>query len=65
MPKRKTVNDGPANFYVQMNPGNGTIVISFERPITWCVLSPEVAIKLGEQLIENAKQINASREGRA
>lgn len=57
MPKKKPVGDGAAAFFLTTDPANGFLLINFERAVRWFALTPEVAKKLGKDLIENAEQI--------
>jgi hypothetical protein len=57
---------GPAKFHVSTDPKNKIIMLIFDKPVAWVALTPEIAKKLGSDLVENAEKLSIpSLENRA
>jgi len=56
MPKKiKSDDEGPANFWVVNNKKEKIIFLNFDKPIAWVALTPEMAERLGMDLIKNSR----------
>jgi len=59
MPKKIRPDDqGPAKFHVSADPNNKIIMLIFDKPVAWVALTPEIARKLGSDLLENAEKLS-------
>lgn len=59
MPKKIRPDDtGPAKFHVSTDPKNKIITLIFDKPVTWVALIPEIALKLGNDLVKNADDLS-------
>jgi len=67
MPKKIRPDDqGPAKFHVSTDPVNKIIMLIFDKPVAWVALTPEIAKKLGSDLLENAENLSfVGERGRA
>ena len=67
MPKKIRPDDqGPAKFHVSADPNNKIIMLIFDKPVAWVAITPEIARKLGSDLLENAEKLSIlSLENRA
>jgi hypothetical protein len=67
MPKKIRPDDtGPAKFHVSTDPVNKIIMLIFDKPVAWVALTPEIAKKLGGDLLEDAENLSVrAAEGRA
>lgn len=55
----KPDDGGPAKFYVTTDPKTKLIFINYDKPTAWVALTPEIARRLGQDLIDNANSLGA------
>lgn len=51
-------DEGELAFAVGVNEQHGTVVLNFNKPVTWLGMGPEDAVRLAEMLIEKARAIS-------
>ena len=56
--KLRPDDDGPAKFHVNTDLKNKIVMLIFDKPVTWVALTPEIALKLGNDLVKNADDLS-------
>ncbi len=59
--KKPEAGNGPTNFCVTTVPSAGLIFLNFDNPVAWVALTPDMAKKLGEDLVQNANEIKRNK----
>lgn len=59
--KIKSDDEGPANFWVVNNPKEKVVFLNFDKPVAWVALTPEMAERLGNDLVKHAHTFSITK----